>query len=542
MNRLLKNSPKQLCLFLRLLLLIILVSPPFALATKPSTLSHTILSVEVTGNTFLSDDQISEATTPFIGNDLSLNEINKIVSAITEAYRKNNFFIVQVYLPEQKIESGKVAIAVSEGTVGNLVITGNRFYKTSFIQKQFPNKASITSLKQSTLLLNDYPDLQAELILKPGTVPSTADIEVRIQDEQPIHASLEYNNFGSKTISRHRFSIGFDMGNLLQDGHNLSLRAVAGSPLKSIAYYKAEYTAPIGYTGNKGHFIYAGGDFDLGGAFINLQSEMKIESVGLSVSHPFLKTHLKTLVGELSLTANHFKQTILDRTDRIRVLRGKMHYKRFDEDTRDFLSLTLSQGLGSLLGGTSNNDPMTTQPGADDLFTKARVDWVRVRSIPQPYFIPHRYTLIIAGSAQISADPLVIGEQFSSGGYDSVRGYPIRESLGDHGYFLSSELRISPFSDPRKIQTALFFDHGGTFTKQSSTATTDHSLTGVGFGVRINLPGAVIIREPDSENGTVGYFVDYRFQLRADVGFPMGDRAVSQGRYPIFYLQAVGRF
>ena len=97
MNRLLKNSPRQLCLFLRLLLLIILVSPPFALATKPSTLSYTILSVEVTGNTLLSDDQISEATNPFIGKDLSLNEINKIVSAITEAYRKNNFFIVQVY-------------------------------------------------------------------------------------------------------------------------------------------------------------------------------------------------------------------------------------------------------------------------------------------------------------------------------------------------------------------------------------------------------------------------------------------------------------
>ena len=520
------------------------VAPLFA----NSPLSRTILSVEVTGNTLLRQDQINEVIAPFIGKDLSLNELNRIVSAMTETYRRNRFFMVKVSLPAQEIKAGRVQVAVLEGQVGSFSVTGNQFYNTSFIEKHFVDSdipagagppPSLEWFKRATLLLNDYPDLKAELLFKPGMAIGTADLEVVIKDEQPIHALLDYNNFGSKAVSRYRFGIGFEMGNLIEDGHNLSSRFVVGSPVHDLTYYQGKYTAPLGYTGKKGHLTYARGNFDVA----NLNANIKTESVGLSVSYPFLKTHLQALSGEIGFEANNVRQTILQSRDRIRVLRGKAHYKRFAEGTRDFLSITLSQGLGSFLGGTENDSLVTSRPGADDLFTKATVDWVRVRSIPQPYFIPHRHSLIIAGAAQVSSDSLVVSEQFLVGGGDSVRGYPFGEFLGDDGYFVSSELRVSPFTDPKKIQTAIFLDHGGSFTKQSSAGGTHHSLTGVGFGVRFNFPGTITLQELDSETETPGYFIDYRFQIRADVGFPVGDRAVSQqGRSPIFYLQAIGRF
>ncbi len=535
-----KNRKKHIAIFL--LISLFFFSPVFA---QPPT-SHptrTILSVEVTGNTLLTDDQVNEAIAPFIGKDLSLTEINNIVLAIADAYQRNLFFLVKVYLPAQEIKEGRVRVAVLEGMIGSLQVTGNRFYQTDFIKKHFlevetSEETKLELFKWATLVLNDYPDLKAELLFKPGTAPGTADLEVMIQDEQPMHLSLDYNNFGSKSVSKNRFGMGLDMGNLVQDGHNLSLRVMVGSPVHNLTYYRGEYTAPLGYTGNKGHFTYARGDFDVGGALEQVNIAMKTESVGLSVSHPFLKTHLQTLVGELGFEANNFRQTVLERQDRIRVLRGKADYKRFAEDTRDFVSVTLSQGFGSLFGGTKNNSTVTSRTGADDLFTKAAIDWVRVRLIPQPYFLPHRYSLIIAGSAQISANSLVVGEQFSVGGPDSVRGYPLGEFLGDNGYRFSSELRISPFTDPEKIQTAIFLDHGASFTKED----TNHSLTGIGFGVRINFPGAIRLQEPDSETETPGYFIDYRFQIRADIGFPIGDRPISRGSGPIFYLQAIGRF
>jgi hemolysin activation/secretion protein len=201
------------------------------------------------------------------------------------------------------------------------------------------------------------------------------------------------------------------------------------------------------------------------------------------------------------------------------------------------LSASLTQGLGGLFGGTENRSALTSRPGADDLFTKANVEWTRVRSIHQPYFIPHPFSLLLSGSAQISSNRLVVGEQFVVGGPDSVRGYPVGESLGDHGYRLSSEIRISPFTDPEKIQAAFFIDHGGGFTREN-----EHFLTGIGFGARFNYGSLVILREPDTESQAPGYNLHYRFHVRADLGFPVGDRFVSQSSGPVFYLQAVGRF
>jgi len=540
------DRKKQTSAFL-LIFFFFLPSVAFAQTPKSSP-SRTILEVVVIGNTLLRNDQIDEAIAPFIGRDLSLDEINNIVAALTDAYRENRFFLVKVYLPAQEIKAGKIQISVLEGKIGTLSVSGNQFYKTSFIEKHFlevetTEQGRLELFKRATLVLNDYPDLKAELLFKPGTTLGTADLEVMIKDEHPTHLSLDYNNFGSNVVSRHRFGIGFDMGNLVEDGHNLSLRVLVGSPINNLTYYRAEYTAPLDYTGKNGRFTYARGDFDVGGALEQVNIDMKTESVGLAVSYPFLKTHLESLVGEVGFEANNFRQTVLERQDKIRVVRGKADYRRFAEDTRDFLSVTLTQGLGSLLGGTRNNSPLTSRPGADDLFTKAAIDWVRVRSLPQPYFIPHRYSLIIAGSAQISSNSLVVGEQFSVGGPDSVRGYPLGEFLGDNGYRFSSELRVSPFADAEKIQAAIFFDHGGSFTKtQVSTEDTNHFLTGFGFGVRMNFPGAVRLREPDSETETPGYFIDYRFQVRADIGFPIGDRALSRGSGPILYLQAIGRF
>ncbi len=505
-------------------------------------ISHTILWVEVTGNTLLNDDQIAQATTPFIGKDLSLDEINHIVTAITDAYRKNRFFLVQVYIPEQEIKAGKVRVAVLEGGIGNLKVSGNRFYQTSFIRKHFDLGGNLESLKQAALLLNDYPDLQAELFFKPGTVPGTADLEVVVKDEQPMHLSLDYNNFGSKAVSRSRFGIGVDMGNLIQDGQVLSLHAVFGSPLRGFAYYQGSYMAPYGYTGNNVHFTYARGDFDGGEELSRLNDNMETESFAFSLSRPFLKTHLQELLGEVGFEANNFSGVASSQNrsvrDRMRVVRGRAAYQRFSEETRDFLSITLTQGLGSLLGGTENGDNLTSRPGADDLFTKGTIDWVRVRSIPQPYFIPHRYSLMIAGSAQVSSDSLVVSEQFAGGGADAVRGYPVGAFLGEDGYRFSTELRISPFPDPEKIQAAIFLDHGGSFTKKESA----HFLTGLGLGVRVNFPGAITLQEPDRETEAPGYRVDYRFQMRADIGFPVSERSLLQGGGPIFYLQAVGRF
>ena len=521
----------------------------FAEETPSVAPTQTIQSIQVAGATLLTDDQITEVTRPFLGQELNFARINKLVEAITGAYRKEGFFLARAYLPEQEIQEGKVVVSVLEGRVGDIAIIGNEYYTTTFIQKHFtqmdePGTSRIDLIKRSVLILNDYADLNAEVLFRPGSVLGTTDMQVSIKDYQPIHLLLDYNNFGSKLISRDRFGIGVEMGNLFSDGHLLSLRSVFGSPPRDMTSVKAEYTAPLGYTGRKLHVSYMRGDFDVGRAFERLDIQAISESFGFSVSYPFLKTRFSGLSGDVGLERNDFTQTALglvSSRDRIRALRGGLEYHRAADVTRDFVSFQLSQGLGELMGGMEKVSPSPSRPSADNLFTKGTIDWVRVRSVPEPYWMYHPFLLIFAGGLQVSSDNLVVGEQFPLGGPDSVRGYPSGEFLGDHGYRVSSEVRVSPFPTTEKIQGAFFLDHGGGFMKKRLGSGTDEQyLTGVGFGVRFNFPGSVSLREPEPE--VPGYIIDYQFQIRADIGYPIHPRPNSSGQSPIYAIQAVGRF
>ena len=511
--------------------------------------TQTIQTIQVVGATLLTNDQITDVTRPFRGQELNMGSITKLVEAITGAYQKEGFFLARAYLPEQEIQEGKVVVSVLEGRVGEISISGNEYYTTTFIQNHFgqidePSRSRLDLIKRSVLILDDYPDLSAEVLFKPGGLHGTTDMQIRIKDFQPIHLSLDYNNFGSKFVSRDRFGIGVEMGNLLSDGHLLSLRSVLGSPVKSMISVKGGYTAPVGYRGQKLHFSYVRGDFDVGRAFEQLDIQMKSESIGVSMSYPFIKTRFSGLSGEVGLERNNFRQSALERVtsqDKIRVLRGGLDYDRAADVTRDFLSFQLSQGIGTFMGGMGRISPSASRPGADNQFTKGTVDWVRVRAVPEPFWMYHPFSLIFAGGIQWSSDNLVVGEQFSLGGPDSVRGYPTGEFLGDHGYRMSSELRVSPFPNTEKIQGAFFVDHGGGFIKKRLGADMEeHYLTGMGVGVRFNFPGSVHLREPAPE--IPGYIIDYQFQIRADIGYPLYPRPSSSGKSPVYAIQAVGRF
>jgi hemolysin activation/secretion protein len=118
---------------------------------------------------------------------------------------------------------------------------------------------------------------------------------------------------------------------------------------------------------------------------------------------------------------------------------------------------------------------------------------------------------------------LTATEEFYIGGADSVRGYPPGEFLGDDGYSVSTELRVSPLLNQEILQLALFVDHGAVSIKDPPPGIKkNQQLTGAGFGFRSNLP--------------------YNINGRLDVGFPVEPAKASSGGRPTLYIQAGVRF
>ena len=100
---------------------------------------------------------------------------------------------------------------------------------------------------------------------------------------------------------------------------------------------------------------------------------------------------------------------------------------------------------------------------------------------------------------QLASARVLAPDQIAIGGSGTVRGYPIAENSGDHGYTFSLEYnmpwpwKLPVFNEGRpsfdKLVTLLaFIDHGKVFVQDPEPGEKDRSLTGAGFGVKINVP------------------------------------------------------
>lgn len=512
-----------LCILLVKFIFIILL-PNLLQASEKEFL---VTKIKITGNRVLSEKTLAPIVKKYEGKYLNLSELQKIAALITEEYQKRSYILAKAYIPEQKILNGVVEIAVLEGRVGEIKIRGDhKYYSTDFIIKYFDPIIKEQALNQDTieralLLLNEYPRLKVKTTLLAGREPGTTDIIVTAENAMPVHLTLDYNNFGSKYVSRSRFGATFDVGNFIKEGAILSLRGLSGEDPSELLFGRASYSIPLNTIGTRLGVYYAGGDFEVGKEFVILDIKGKSDSYGMSVSHPFIKKRTRNLTAELGLDFKDSKQYFLgtvSSNDKIRSVRGGASYESTDVNGRTLTSLFIIQGLGHALGAMQDNEPFASRLGADNRFTKANLDLMRLQRILPPLF------LILKGSGQWASDSLVAGEQFSIGGADSVRGYPQSEYLGDNGYSLTAEFRVSPLKDKELLQFAAFMDHGGASVKNPVVGQKkNHTLTGAGGGIRLTL-------------------LPYNFNIRVDVGVPIDPSTSSNGKDAVYYFQVVKRF
>jgi hemolysin activation/secretion protein len=484
-----------------------------------------------TGNTVVSKDELAAVTRPYLGQALDLPGLEQVASTVTDLYKHKGYTLATAYVPQQEIREGVIEIAILEGRLGEITVSGNRFYSTKFILRGFTRVIDEqviknSSLERSLLLLNEYPDLKVSATLEPGSSTGTTDIRAKVEDKRPLHVSFDYNNYGFNTISRNRFGGGLEIGNVLFDGAMLNLNGIIGDHPDQLLFEIIGYTVPLGNHGTKLALSGSNGRFDVGAGLAALQIRGKIKTYDISATHPFIKTRFQTLLAEAGFASKDNRLFILGTVtgdDHIRLLKLGINYDRLDLTGRTFLSLYGYQGLGEALGGMNNDEPLATRQGADNRFTKATVTTGRIQSLG------HESLLILKGTGQVTTGPVVVIEQMLLGGPDSVRGYQLGERFVDEGYAVTAEVRIPVF--PARLpltQIAAFIDHGaGRARNPAPGEPRSHSLTGTGVGLQSELPY-------------------YSTRLRVDVGFPIGPKpiggTISGDRSPTVYLQAMTRF
>lgn len=484
-----------------------------------------VRKVQVEGNTVLSPQLLQQAVGSYEGRSLTLPDLQQLAADLRAEYEKQGYFLVRVQVPTQTLQDGVVRLQVTEGRVGQLRIEGNENYSTEYLRGYFEDllaetPARLETLHRALLLLNDHLHLKAESFIEPGKDPGTADVVVKVEDSLPLEVTLAYDNFGNQFTGTNRFTVAPHAGNLFGHGESLYVATVVPFPsVETHPYVLAAFDAPVDRDGTRVGFSYANGAFTVGGnlATLDIRGQASLYSVFVNRALERQDHHRSDLLGAFNVKT--YDNSILGfptSHDEIRSLSLGYRAEWNDDVSRDLMATSVTQGLGTMLGGTSNSSGTSSRPGSGDSFTKLNLDYAHIQSVGQPF-------LIFRLSGQVATNPLVVGEQFSLGGPDSVRGYAQSELLGDAGYAASAELRLPLPEADSPFQLAAFVDHGTEWLYQPQVGEFSHqSLTGAGLGFR--------------------WALGEKTNVRFDLGFPLAPTVNSTNNNPMLYGQFETRF
>ncbi|AUA59062.1 Heme/hemopexin transporter protein huxB precursor [Achromobacter spanius] len=400
----------------------------------------------VRGNTVLEARDIERAVYPYLGPDRSLADIESAREALQTIYQDKGYQSVYVDLPEQQVADGIVFLQVSETKVGRVRVVGAQHYSPLAIRDDVPalqegQVPNFNRAQAELTQLNKGASRQVVPLVKEGRIPGTMDVDLKVEDKSPWHASLGLNNDYSADTSRLRSTASLGYDNLWQLGHSVSLTFfTAPQETDNAKVWSGSYSMPLTPR--------------WGLQFSGYKSDSNVATIG--------GTNVLGKGYSFGLSAIY---TMDPQGDWSNSLSIGLDYKKFDESTRfgdnedqipiKYLPFTLAYN-GYRYSESSQSSLGLSVVGASGSFFNQGSDWQEFddkRYQASPSFALLRgdgthtqnlfgdWQLGLRGSFQLASGALVSNEQFSAGGATSVRGYLAAERTGDDGVLASVEWR-----------------------------------------------------------------------------------------------------
>jgi hemolysin activation/secretion protein len=362
--------------------------------------------------------------------------------------------------------------------------------------------------------------------MEKGSQPYTVNMLLKVEDKNSFHFSQEYNNIGSRYVSRNRIGSNVEYSGIFYPGDKADLKYVMGMPSSSLHFVTAKYSCPVDNTGSRLGVYYTWCDFELQREFRILEAAGKSNIYGLFLTHPIRRTTLANadfiFGADYKEIKNYFFKTVAS-DDELRIVKTGISGDYIDPlKGRNYFSLISYNGIPGI-GGLKKNDPMASRAGAGGRFAKAELQFARIQK-----FLFGSY-ILLRGNSQTASDVLPVPEQIAIGGADTVRGYPQSEFLGDNGYNATCELRLPLYFLPdlkllyiekplnKLIQVLGFIDHGKISRRNALPGERkEDEISGWGAGAVLSF----------NDN------VDFR----VEIGWPIGDKDPSDGSESQTYM------
>lgn len=474
----------------------------FAPATAEQA-SFPISHYAVSGNRLLSEQEIAERVSPYVGSNKNFADIQKALETIERMYIERGYAGIQVLLPEQELAQGVVRMEIRESTISQITVKGNQSFDEANVLAALPalkvgETPNARRMSENVQLANENPARKLDVVLGVGREPGTLNARVDVKDEKPWQAYLMADNTGNERTGHDRVGVTLQHANLFNRDHvaSVSYTTSLARPERT-SIYSVSYRLPIYAWGDSIDLIAGYSDVDAGTSTTvagPLAFAGKGSVFGLRYNHILPRQ-------------GHFSQRLVFGID-----------QRAYDNNCNIAGLTCGAASADLSvrplslgyvgqweapGQTSRvsliaaaNLPGGSHGGqADFSAARARADKdyrVFRAHLSHARNLPADWQLRLAVNTQYTRDALVSAEQFGLVGNSAVRGFGERTLAADVGYVASAEI-YTPIMGaallPGSLRFLAFYDIGaGGFNRRlPGDGLKRTAVASVGLGLRYEL-------------------------------------------------------
>lgn len=433
-------------------------------------------AIRVTGNTVFSDEELAQVTSPYVGREVTDEDLAALRQALTQKYVKAGYINSGAVMPDQKVVDGVIEYRIVEGELVEVTVTGTKRLRPDYVSDRLALGAgpplSVVALQEQLQILLQGPFIKSiNAELAPGDRLGEARLRARVEEGPRGSFVATVDNDFSPALGDARVVLNGQLYSPTGRGDILS-----GGIEYAQGYTKlsADYGIPLNARDLKLDILAEWTDANVVEKplnVINIQSQAS--TLGLRLNYPLFRTTRQQLNLAAGFDLRRSKTELLgsgfaftpgvepDGQSKVSVLRFIQDYVARDRSQVIAARSTFSWGIDAF-DSTNEGDDV---PNGEFVAWLGQFQYARRLGKSDSQ-------LLFRFDGQLSAQPLLPLEQFSVGGLRSVRGYRRNQLVRDQGYATSLELRVPVLrreDGAPLLQVAPFVDVGGAWYKGRDT-------------------------------------------------------------------------
>ncbi|MFT8308678.1 ShlB/FhaC/HecB family hemolysin secretion/activation protein [Acetobacter malorum] len=499
--------------------------------TQTQTQTHTI---QMNGLPLLETKEFRKKLGRYLNKPASARTFYDIAQQVTAQFREKGHPFLTAFVPPQRVHDGILDIRVEEYRLGQITVSGNRWFSDRIIRNASSlhpkDTLALQNLQADLAWINGNPFRTVDMIYHPGQKAGTTDVDLQVSDRFPVYLFGSFNNQADPTLGRVNWSLGATWGNAFGIDHTLSYqftRSLTGR----YNMHLGSWEIPLPWRDK----VLVYGTYSTSAP----AADWPIRNSGISGQASVRYIHQ---LPHLAVSSDVGLDTLLQAGFDWKTTNSDQFYVASpimlgNADTDQFaLGADITEndhyGQTHLLneayygpGGLTHYD---TRKSYQTIFQSAKPDYVYDRvQITRTTNLPYGFSSVTIASAQATTHNLLYSEQLESGGIGTVRGYYVNSALGSRGEQLSEEIKLPSFSVSKQLGIGKnfadtetlggFYDWGQTWNKklsQTSSNKTGLASLGIDLNTKINRLVNIVFDtgwrlRPAPDSGKKGAFCDF---------------------------------